>query len=127
MTYFCLIQFFAYLSYLYLQANAIIYATQPFGTLHVTEAWRQILGPANIVSPMEQTRTGVALSLLEELQVFPFQKELVHRLASDCAIGIPGSAIFMSSARQSNGAAGEPLVLYLKVSCHLSLSLFQFF
>lgn len=80
----------------------------------MSDAWRELLGPINVVSPLRQGDNIVPL--LEEVQVLPFQKDLVHKLASDCAAGIPGSAIFMSSARHPNGNVGEPLVLYLKVT-----------
>jgi hypothetical protein len=37
-------------------------------------------------------------SLLQSLQVYAFQRDLIYKLAADCARGVPGSAIFLSHA-----------------------------
>lgn len=74
------------------------------------------------------------------MQVYEFQRELVYKLASECARGVPGSAIFLSHGSQYSGdhngsdassgvmtrvvsresegsrnSRGGPLVYYIKV------------
>jgi hypothetical protein len=38
-------------------------------------------------------------ALLQSLQVYAFQRDLIYKLAADCARGVPGSAIFLSHAQ----------------------------
>ena len=68
------------------------------------------------------------MALLQLVQVYAFQRELLLKLASECARGVPGSAIFLSHGRerdQSGGTGGNgdspggtsriPTVFYIKV------------
>lgn len=62
--------------------------------------------------------------LIQAVQVYAFQRDMLQRLASDCSRGVPGSAIFLSHAkfpRTSDGSDGAPTaagpaVFYLKVT-----------
>jgi hypothetical protein len=71
------------------------------------------------------------MALLQLVQVYAFQRELLLKLASECARGVPGSAIFLSHGREREqngdqdgngdspgGASRIPTVFYIKVGFH---------
>lgn len=78
------------------EAQAILTAAAPHSVLHVNDSWRQLLG-SNSLGPDTDT------ALLQAVHVYAFQRDLLGKLASDCAAGVPGSAIFLSHRQHQLG------------------------
>mmetsp|Transcript_27455 Transcript_27455/g.46070 ORF Transcript_27455/g.46070 Transcript_27455/m.46070 type:complete len:479 (-) Transcript_27455:362-1798(-) len=89
------------------ECQAIVKAVMPYPVLHINEAWTNLTGSS------QSAAEGMILS--QALRVYPFQNNLIFRLAADCVLGRAGSTIFMSndashkSEQQSQQAVSSSL------------------
>lgn len=80
------------------EAQAILEARYPYTVLHVNDAWTAL----NSHSQSEAEGSP----MMKVLLAYEFQQEMLHKLASDCSRGHPGSRLFL---------AKSPAVFYLKL------------
>ncbi|KAJ1422536.1 hypothetical protein B484DRAFT_113573 [Ochromonadaceae sp. CCMP2298] len=86
-------------STLHTQCQAIVDAHMPYPIQQVNGPWADVTG-----LPQAEA-TGMVL--FQALRVYPFQNDLICRLASDCAAGRPGSAIVLVMEKEEGAEEGK--------------------
>eukprot|EP00597_Dinobryon_sp_UTEXLB2267_P016964 CAMPEP_0201114186 /NCGR_PEP_ID=MMETSP0812-20130820/78260_1 /ASSEMBLY_ACC=CAM_ASM_000668 /TAXON_ID=98059 /ORGANISM="Dinobryon sp., Strain UTEXLB2267" /LENGTH=396 /DNA_ID=CAMNT_0047377799 /DNA_START=38 /DNA_END=1228 /DNA_ORIENTATION=+ len=94
------------------EAQAIVNAKAPYQVLHVNDAWTCCNGYSQ--------SEAEGCSLVKVLQSYDYQSEIINKAAADCAMGRPGSTLYMSMPSSVSGAnvkykSSVPQLFYIKI------------
>mmetsp|Transcript_21117 Transcript_21117/g.29051 ORF Transcript_21117/g.29051 Transcript_21117/m.29051 type:complete len:360 (-) Transcript_21117:331-1410(-) len=94
------------------EAQAIVNAKAPYQVLHVNDAWTCCNGYSQ--------SEAEGCSLVKVLQSYDYQSEIINKAAAECAMGRPGSTLYISMPSTLSGAnvkytSVSPQLFYIKI------------